>query len=567
MNNPILPGFNPDPSILRVGDDFYIATSTFQWFPGVRIHHSRDLKHWRLLTRALDRQSQLDMRGLPDSAGIWAPCLSYCAEQKLFYLIYTIVQSRPGYLSDAPNYVVTAEDPAGPWSEPTLLNVRGFDSSLFHDDDGRKWFLQMQWDHRPGKNPFSGILLQEFDAKTRTLIGPSKNIYQGTARGLVEGPHLYRRNGYYYLMTAEGGTSFEHAVTVARSKTIDGPYETDPMPHMLSALESPETLLQKCGHASLVQTQTDEWYLAHLSSRPIGEHRRCLLGRETSLQNVTWSDDGWPRLTHGSPHGGHAPAPTYTPPQLPECPWPENETDNPAARNGSVINFFEATLPAQLDTLREPADPSWLSLSERPGCLRLRGRHSLQAFKGQSVVGRRVTAHRCSAQTRLEFAPEHFQQLAGLIAYYDTLNHYYLHITHDESLGRCLRMIASDRGRISDPLGDPIALPAGGPIWLGADLDDGVLQFRYSLEGGQNPTWHLAGPELDGTILSDDYAADLGFTGMYFGLAAQDLTGGKHAADFHCLNYKTQSDSEAPIVVMGKHKPAKVSSTGSAPKQ
>ena len=170
IRNPILKGFNPDPSICRVGDDYYIATSTFEWFPGVQIHHSRDLVNWRLVKRPLERASQLDMRGNPDSCGVWAPCLSHA--DGLFWLIYTDVKRLDGNFKDAHNYLVTAPAIAGPWSDPIYLNSSGFDPSLFHDDDGRKWLLNKQWKHatdsvggRPRGTAFDGILAQEYDPR------------------------------------------------------------------------------------------------------------------------------------------------------------------------------------------------------------------------------------------------------------------------------------------------------------------------------------------------------------------------------------------------------------------
>ena len=172
IRNPILKGFNPDPSIVRVGDDFYIATSTFEWFPGVQIHHSRDLKHWRLLTRPLNRASQLNMLGDPDSCGIWAPCLSHDGTR--FYLIYTDVKrygqtaiggSAGTSFRDFHNYLVTADRIDGDWSDPIALNSSGFDPSLFHDEDGRKYLVNMLWDHRPGHNRFAGIVAQEYSVR------------------------------------------------------------------------------------------------------------------------------------------------------------------------------------------------------------------------------------------------------------------------------------------------------------------------------------------------------------------------------------------------------------------
>ena len=178
VSNPILPGFNPDPSICRVGKDYYIATSTFEWFPGVQIHHSTDLANWKLIARPLTRAAQLDMRGNPDSCGIWAPCLTYADNQ--FWLIYTDVKRKDGSFKDAHNYLVTAPAIEGPWSDRIYLNSSGFDPSLFHDDDGRKFLVNMIWDHRVRPKLFAGIVLQEYSVAERKLTGPVKNIFTGT---------------------------------------------------------------------------------------------------------------------------------------------------------------------------------------------------------------------------------------------------------------------------------------------------------------------------------------------------------------------------------------------------
>lgn len=300
INNPVLRGFNPDPSICRVGEDYYLATSTFEWFPGVQIHHSKDLAHWKLLTRPLTRVSQLNLLGDADSAGVWAPCLTHDGEK--FHLIYTDVKgwSFNDAFKDTHNYLVTAEHIEGPWSEPIFLNSSGFDPSLFHDDDGKKWLLNMRWDHRPGRNPFSGILLQEYDSIQQKLVGESRVIFTGTPIGVTEGAHIYKKDGWYFLMTAEGGTTYQHAVTLARSRDLFGPYEVHPENPMLTADGHPELLLQKAGHASLVETQHGEWYLAHLTGRPLegpeAEQRHCNLGRETALQRCEWGQtngSGW----------------------------------------------------------------------------------------------------------------------------------------------------------------------------------------------------------------------------------------------------------------------------------
>lgn len=224
----------------------YIATSTFEWFPGVQIHHSTDLANWELIVRPLTRKSQLDMRGDPDSCGVWAPCLTHDGEK--FWLVYTDVKRKDGSFKDTHNYIVTAPSIKGPWSDAVYVNSSGFDPSLFHDDDGRKWFINMHQDHRRRPKSFAGIVLQEWDHTSGKLIGPRKNIFLGTDLNLVEGPHIYKKNGWYYLLTAEGGTAYDHACTLARSKDIWGPYELHPQKYILTSKDAPFAALQRAGH-------------------------------------------------------------------------------------------------------------------------------------------------------------------------------------------------------------------------------------------------------------------------------------------------------------------------------
>jgi xylan 1,4-beta-xylosidase len=292
IRNPILPGFNPGPSICRVGEDYYIATSTFEWYPGVQIHHSRDLVNWRLVTRPLDRAAQLDMRGNPDSGGVWAPCLSH-ADGK-FWLVYTVVKRLVGNFKDTHNFIVTAPAIEGLWSDAIHVNSSGFDPSLFHDDHGRKWFLNMVWDHRadgPARNrkypAFAGILLQEFDARSGRLVGPVENIFAGSEHGLVEGPHLHKRGGFYYLTVAEGGTGYDHAVTMARARRIQGPYELHPNVHLITSKDAPAAALQRAGHGQIVETPQGQVYHTHLCSRPLEGLRRSPLGARRRCNNAS----------------------------------------------------------------------------------------------------------------------------------------------------------------------------------------------------------------------------------------------------------------------------------------
>jgi xylan 1,4-beta-xylosidase len=523
--NPVLPGFHPDPSMLRVGEDYYLATSTFEWFPGVRIHKSRDLTHWRHSAYALTRREQLDLTGNPRSGGVWAPCLSYADGR--FHLVYSDVKSWGRGFLDCHNYLVTARRVEGPWSDPIYLNSSGFDPSLFHDADGRKWLVNMLWDHRgAGREAFAGIALQEYAPAERRLVGERRVIFRGSPLGYTEGPHLYRRDGFYYLVVAEGGTSWDHAVTVARARELSGPFEVDPTGPLLTSRGDPRLPLQKAGHGSLVEATDGSWFLAYLCGRPVGPDRCCILGRETSLARVEWTPDGWPRLADG----GRSPALTVPGPGGPvEPPAPGSEL--------SRDDFDGPTLGGDYQTLRAPADPSWLSLSERPGFLRLRGRESLQSLHRQSLVARRIQSLRCSFETALELAPRDHQEAAGLVCFYDDETFYYLHVTADENGSRELGLLESARGVLRQLARVALPVRDGGSrrVRLHGELDGGRLDLSYSLDGGE---WRRAGPTLDATLLSDERTSrGLGFTGAFVGLCAQDLAGRGCVADFDYLEY------------------------------
>ena len=532
IQNPILRGFNPDPSILRTGDDYYIATSTFEWFPGVQIHHSRDLVNWRLLTRPLTRASQLNMLGDPDSCGIWAPCLTY--SDGLYYLVYTDVKrygrtSQAGAagasLRDTHNYLVTSPSIDGEWSDPVYLNSSGFDPTLFHDDDGRKYVVNMQWDHRPGANRFSGIVLQEYSPAERRLVGDTHLIFTGTSIGFTEGPHLYRRGGYYYLLTAEGGTGWGHAVTMARSRSLTGPYELHPDTYILTARDRPDVELQRAGHADLVDTQSGATYMVHLCGRPLRYRGRCTLGRETAIQRMVWSDDGWLRTADGEP----VPRLEVDAPGLPPHPFPP-----PPERE----DFDTPELPLHFQWLRSPWPAELFSLTERPGYLRLYGRETIGSLFHQALVARRQQAHCFSAQTVVEYEPNAFQQMAGLVCYYNSAKFHYLYLSYDAALGKHLRVMSCLPDQVaSDAFSAPVAIPAGSPVHLRVEVDYERLYFFYKLPGSE---WvRLPGP-LDASILSDEASApgNPNFTGAFVGMCCQDLAGTRHPADFDVFEYR-----------------------------
>lgn len=537
IQNPVLTGFNPDPSILRVKDDYYIATSTFEWYPGVQIHHSRDLIHWELLTHPLADETRLEMIGNPDSGGIWAPCLSYADGQ--FWLIYTNVRSLDGVFKDTPNYLVTAKKITGPWSKPIFLNASGFDPSLFHDDDGRKWLVNMMWDHRApaGKNAFGGILLQEYDPKSRKLVGPVKNIYDGSELKMTEGPHLYKHYGWYYLMVAEGGTGYDHAVTLARSRNIAGPYQTMPDNPVISTRWNPKNPIQKTGHGSLVETSTGDWYIAHLGARPLTKLGNCPLGRETFLTKVEWhvptGDEGpWLRVAGGGREASF------------EVPAPDLPTVEFAAESPRM-DFDARKLSVHLNSLRRPVSEDWASLKARPGFLRLYGMESPSSKFRQSMIARRVQNFSVLAETAVDFSPETPQQMAGLIWYYNTSLFHWLYVTFDEKLGRVVNVLSIDDDKWKYPVGDGIAVDVDGEkkvdrIFLRAESDREILRFSWSKDGKE---WWRIGGNLDAARISDEGAthypaAGWGFTGTFVGLQCTDLTGARLPADFDYLEYR-----------------------------
>ncbi|WP_052207985.1 glycoside hydrolase family 43 protein [Croceibacterium mercuriale] len=536
FDNPILPGFNPDPSIVRVGDDFYVATSTFEWYPGVQIHHSRDLVNWRLVARPLCRAAQLDMRGNPDSCGVWAPDLTWADGR--FWLIFTDVK-RYGQttadgavgasLRDFHNYAVTSETIEGPWSDRIYLNSSGFDPALFHDDDGRSWLLNMLWDHRPGRGRFAGIVMQELDRATMRLVGESRVIFEGTARGFTEGPHLYKRDGWYHLLVAEGGTGWDHAVVMARSRSIWGPYEVHPEGVVLTAAGHDDLPLARAGHGDLVELDDGSAWLVYLCGRPLPGLARCVMGRETAIQPVAWGDDGWLRTLTGDARPDPAPP---LPALLPH-PWPAEPWDG---------RFASDQLPAELQWLRTPEPEALFSLSANPGHLRLWGRESLGSVFEQSLVARRQEHFCYTATTQLSFAPAGFQQSAGLVCYYNGTKFHYLYVTSDAGV-RQLQVMSADPAH-GCAISVAVAALPDGPVELRAEVDHGTLRFSWRQD---RAGWETLPGTLDASILSDEVTVPglPNFTGTFVGMACQDMSGARLPADFAWFRYEGRTASSA----------------------
>jgi xylan 1,4-beta-xylosidase len=532
LRNPILRGFNPDPSICRVGEDYYIATSTFEWFPGVQIHHSRDLANWDFIGRPLNRPGLLNMIGVADSCGVWAPCLSW--HDGLFYLCYTVVNRFDGNFKDTHNYLTTSPSIDGEWSDPVYLNSSGFDPSLFHAEDGRKWWLNMVWDHRPDRTFFRGITLQEYSPAQRKLIGERKFVFNGSKFDCTEGPHLYHHEDYYYLMTAEGGTGYEHVVTMARSRNMEGPYELDPSGPVLTAFDSPEHPLQRNGHGDLVETSDGQFFLVHLCSRPLPGTRLSPLGRETAIQRIERNAEGWFRLASG----GHL---------------PQLDVETPAVADESAhcgeirYEFNQGELHDDFQWLRTPWPEEIYSLCERPAYLRLFGRESLGSHFYQALVARRQQHFSYQVETCLEFEPQHFQQMAGLVCYYNSSKFHYLYISRDDETGKHLATMSCEAEVSLDTTfpgyKNRTPLPENQAIYLRASVQARDLVFSWSADG---KNWIELPLELDASLLSDESGKDgaTQFTGAFAGMCCQDLAGTRKTADFSFFSYRCLPDKE-----------------------
>ena len=511
IKNPVLTGFHPDPSMICVDGTFYIANSTFEYFPGVRISASKDLANWECVSTPLTETRWLNMKGNVISGGIWAPCLSY--SDGIFYLVYTDVKSWKRYpFKDAHNYIITSKNIDGPWTEPVYMNSIGFDTSLFHDDDGKKYFLNAEWDYRqPSEETFSGILVTEVDPITFEFKGEPKKVFTGTDRGLVEGPHIYKKDGWYYILTAEGGTFYEHAATVGRSRNIFGPYEVHPNKHLCSTMGHPEHPIQKTGHTSWCQGPDGRWFLSFLCGRPV-DGVNCVLGRETGINEIVWIND-WPYLKNETLLAD-------------ECFEGYGEQKE---KKYFEYNFGDKEFHLNFNTLRAPAK---YKLGAN-NTLRLYGAESPFSNQEQTMFVRRVTDFNFEATTCLTMPFRRFQQFAGLIYRYDEDHQYLLKMAFDERVGKqSLGIMAFRDGVYNSPLGDNEIKFDSDTVWLRVKGNGITAKFSYSLNGKDFTEIDY---EIDATILSDDHC--FGFTGSYAGMAAYDWFDHKSYADFTHFSY------------------------------
>jgi len=503
--NPILAGYYPDPSICRVGEDYYLINSSFAHFPGIPIFHSRDLVNWEQLGHVIDRPTQLNYDGLGISRGIFAPALSH--HDGVFYVVCTMADAGG-------NFLMTATNPAGPWSDPVWLNFDGIDPALFFDTDGRAWLVN---NGAPAAKPLydghRAIWIQQFDAAAKKLIGPRTVIVDGGVDPAkkpiwIEGPHVYLRDGWYYLCAAEGGTSENHSEVVLRSKAVTGPYVPWDKNPILTQRDLDGTVpgaVTSTGHADLVIGPDGGWWSVFLGCRPFGG-KFYATGRETFLLPVKWTADGWPQIL---PPGERVPFIVKMPEVgrvVPNAPTSPPLTGNFTWRD----DFSGATLSPLWVMLRQPHESWW---KQAEGHLSLTPRRDTLAGSGQpAFLGRRLQHARFESSTVLE-VPKATGVSAGLVAIQSETHHYYFGVRRT---GDGLQLFLE---RHNGPDGEVVGratLSEGKQLRLRVIGEDKVLSFSYAVDAGP---WQTLVGDADATVITTQAAG--GFVGALIGVHAR----------------------------------------------
>ncbi len=493
--NPILSGYYPDPSVTRVGDDYYLVNSSFAHFPGLPVFHSKDLVHWTQIGNAIDRPEQLDFTGRRTSEAVFAPDISY--HDGVFYIVNTCVACKG-------NFVITAKDPKGRWSNPIWLPFEGIDPSIYWEGDRAYIVNNRAPDETPRYDGHRAIWLQEYDWRAGKMVGDSIQLVNGgvdiTKKPVwIEGPHVFRKDGWYYLTAAEGGTSVNHSQVVLRSRALRGPYlayvgnpiltqrDLDPArPHPITS----------AGHAELVQTRNGDWWATFLAVRPYeGDYYN--IGRETFLLPVTWKD-GWPVIL---PKGRTVPFVARAP-KLPQSPAPV-----PTAGDFAYTDEFDGgRLAMQWIGVRTPSRPVYrvadgdLILAPGPPIGDL---SSAPAF-----MARRQQHHVATVSTAVRFVPDTDGERAGLAAVQSDENYLVFGITRIAGKP-VVALYTADKGRETLVASAPIA--AGEPVTLTIRATGGTMAFDYQ---GRTGLRTLA-RDVDARFLSTKTAG--GFVGTLIG--------------------------------------------------
>ncbi len=506
-HNLVQRGFFPDPSVIRVGDDFYMVNSSFQYFPAIPISHSRDMVHWHIIGHAITNPEWLDLSDIRDSHGIWAPDISYVDGK--FYIFAPLRLNGDGIRGNdvlRRQLVMVSDRPEGPYSKPVCLEVDNIDPSHFVDDDGSRYIVTA-----------AGATVVPLTPDSLALDGESRVVWAGTGERCPEGPHIFKKDGWYYAMLAEGGTGYNHGINVARSRELFGEYENSPYNPVMRQRD-PEAPIQRAGHGTLVQDQKGKWWCYYLCGRP-NEGRYTTVGRETALDPVEWTGDGWFTVNNGN-----GPSLTQTVPDLPECVFSRNTFDD----------FDSEKLNLEWEFVRNPDNGSW-SLTERPGWFRIWTRDGqLSERRAKNTLVRREQELTYRAETKLEFSPDRDGEQAGVVCYYSTVTYARFALCCEG--GRKLRLVIN-RNHGEELMAEVSEVPEG-PVWLAVDVKGLTRTFLYSFDG---QTWRTAGTLENCVYLCDEGVPDdhKRHTGTLVGIYANNGgCGSRKAADFDYFKYE-----------------------------
>ena len=387
--NPVKRGFFPDPSVVRVNDDYYMVNSTFQYFPAIAISHSKDLVHWETIGHAITENEYLDLSDILDSRGIWAPDISYYNNK--FYIFATL-RHNDDNVPMRSQLMMCSDKPEGPYSKPVILPVDNIDPSHFVDDDGKHYMIIAP-----------GITVVPLSDDCTKVIGEPVQVWAGTGERCPEGPHILKKDGWYYAILAEGGTGYGHGINVGRSRNLFGTYEPCPYNPVMRQTE-PDALIQRTGHGKLVQTQNGDWYCTYLCGRRNGGNYTTI-GRETALDPVTWTEDGWFLI-----NGGKGPSNEQSLPNLPKDGYTENTYED-----------FTKPLSLNWEWVRNPDNSKWHT--DKNGLTLITTAGELSDVSAKNTLVRRETELKYTAETLMDFTPEKEGQKAGLLCYYSTVTY------------------------------------------------------------------------------------------------------------------------------------------------
>lgn len=516
FTNPILSGFYPDPSICRVGEDYYLVTSSFVYFPGLPIFHSKDLVHWEQIGHAIHSIEQLDYKNCETSLGLWAPTIRY--NNDIYYIINTFISE--GREARRDNFIVTAANPSGPWSQPIFIEgADGIDPTIFFDEDGSVWYVGNRMCDPLEYEGHHAIYLTELDSITLQIKGPRVDIWNGnqSRSKWIEAPHIYKRGEWYYLMVAEGGTFTNHSVMMARSKTIQGNYEICPrnpiVTHRHLSLMSEISVV---GHADIVETQKGEWWMVLLGVRPY-EGKHYNLGRETFMIPIIWEEDGWLRVDNASGLvNKEERLPNLSPVTYPK----QNPNDQ----------FESDHLALIWNSIHQP-NKVFYSLKERRGYLRLYLQPEvIQEICSPAFIGRRQQHKYFQATTAMEFKPNTQQEEAGLVLLSDDRFNY-VYVIRMKGEARYLQLYKTELGQ--RVLIKELQIDTTTRLYLTIQGNETTYAFYF---GYEEHVYTLFAENIEASLLSS--TVNEGFTGTYIGMyGSTNKTDSMNHADFDWFNY------------------------------